>query len=239
MSALGTSPLIIVLFVGFCLHESAGQERAAYTAKTVEKRFSSKGTETEMITDAVRGDGSQVKIVRKIAATKQWVDVKTVIDLRSSQRAEFEPLTESKTTTPLSARYVQYLLTKPKSCGEGSNFERNKIFGQDVIKVQNEYNLPSGEVDRVERWLAPSLNCFSLRERLSRGPKNGPFVLKMTRDITELRLGEPEGALFLAPPDFKERSASEVAAEFKRRYPKLAEEGCTPCTTTPFPEASK
>jgi hypothetical protein len=238
MPALRIPALLIALFTGFCLHEAVGQEHAVYTAKTVERRFSANGVETEMemITDAVRGNGSQVKIVRKIAATKQWVDVKTVIDLESKQRIEFEPLTESRTTSPLSARYAQYLLTKPKSCGEGSAPERDRIREQEVIKVQNEYNLPSGEVDRIERWLAPALNCFPLRERFSRGPKKGPFALKMTRDVTMLSLGEPDSKLFLALPGFKERTASEVAAEFKRKYPKLAEEGCGPCTTTPSAE---
>ncbi|HVN81194.1 MAG TPA: hypothetical protein VMW38_19555 [Terriglobia bacterium] len=239
MSTVRIPAVFIALFAGIFLLESAGQERAAYMAKTVERRFSPGGVETEMemITDAVRDNGSQVKIVRKIAPTKQWVDVKTVIDLKSKERIEFEPLTESRTTSPLSARYVQYLLTKPKSCGEGSAAERDKILEQEVIKVQNEYNLPNGKVDRVERWLAPALNCFPLRERFSRGPKKGPFELKMTRDVTMLSLGEPDSKLFLSPPGFKERTASEVATEFKRKYPKLAEEGCGPCTTTPSAEA--
>ena len=236
-----TCLLLAGLFSGLFFHVALGQERAAYTAKTVEKRFSPSGeeTETEFITDAVRSDGSQVKIVRKIAATKQWADVKTVIDLKSKQRFEFEPLTESRTTTALSVRYAEYLQTKPKSCTEGSTPQKERIHGQEVIKVQNEYNLPAGEVDRTERWLAPSLDCFPLRERFSRGSKGGPFVLKMTRDVTALIPGEPDPKLFLAPSNFKERTASEVAAEFKRKYPKLAEEGCTPCSTTPSPDGSK
>jgi hypothetical protein len=211
-----------------------GEDRASYTVKTVEKRYSSSGVEieTQFITDAVRNDGSQVKIIRKIADTKQWVNVKTIIDLKSRQRIELEPLTESKTSSSLSARYVQYLQAKPKACSEGSSQEKSVVQGQEVIRMQNDYNLPSGEVDRVERWLAPALDCFPLREKFSKGPKNGPFKLKMTRDVTELTLGEPNASLFQVNPDFKERSASEVAAEFKRKYPKLAEEGCGPCTTT-------
>jgi hypothetical protein len=229
------------ILVGFPPRDVSGQERAAYTARTVEKRFSPSKveTETEFITDAVRSDGSQVKITRKIAATKQWVDVKTIIDLKSKQRIELEPLTESRTTSALSARYAQYLQTKPKACAEGSSLERSRIRGQEVIRVQNDYNLPSGEVDRVERWLAPALDCFPLRERFSKGPKNGPLTLKMTRDVTTLTLGDPDPLLFQAAPNFKERSASEVAAEFKRKYPRLAEEGCGPCTTTLSAETSR
>jgi hypothetical protein len=226
--------LFFGILVSFPLGEATGQMRAAYTAKTVEKRFSPSGveTETEFITDVVKSDGSQVKITRKIADTKQWVDVKTIIDLKSRQRIELEPLTESKTTSALSARYAQYLQTKPKACADGSSLERSQVQGQEAIRVQNDYNLPSGEVDRVERWLAPALDCFPLREKISRGPKSGPFTLKMTRDVTALTLGDPDPSLFQVKPNFKERSASEVAAEFKRKYPKLAEEGCGPCTAT-------
>ncbi len=218
--------------------ECRGQGRTAYTAKTVEKRFSPAGaeTDTEFITEAVKSDGSQVKIVRKIAATKQWVDAKTILDVKARQRVELEPLTQSRTTSPLSTRYAQYLSAKPQSCGESAISEKTRIHGLEVLKVQNDYTLPSGEIDRVERWVAPVLDCFPLRERFSKGPKAGPFTLKMTRDVTSITRGEPNPSLFLPASQFKERSASEVAEEFKRKYPKLAEEGCTPCTTNLDPE---
>ncbi len=217
------------------------QGRTPFSAKTIERRFSVTGSEdaTETITEAFKSDGSQAKIVKKLAATKQWAEAKTLIDVPERKRTELEPLTESRTTTPLSARYADYLRVKPKSCGEGGALEKELIHGQAVFKVMNEYTLPNGEVDRVERWMAPGLDCFPLREKFSKGPKAGPFHLKLTREVTSLKVGEPDPSFFSVPAHFKERSASAVAAEFKRKYPKLAEEGCAPCTTTPVPGDGK
>jgi hypothetical protein len=78
-----------------------------------------------------------------------------------------------------------------------------KVLGFDVVHLRGE---PPGAGFYVDRWSAPALNCFVIREELASSE------YKQVRSTVSVHLGEPDPSLFEVPGNYVERSPSEIMA---------------------------
>lgn len=91
------------------------------------------------------------------------------------------------------------------------------MLGFEVVKTVSE-----NDKLRRESWRAPKLGCLELRRIALAKPPDGKPVLVDDYQVTEVRLGEPDDALFRVPPNYKESSPSQVWIALASRYPNAA-----------------
>jgi len=203
----------------------------AFTAKKVEKFYDPAGRllTVEESLQAVRSDGSKLQIRRISLPNGQVAEQKALLDLSASKEVYTDGLTESVTTSGISARSAEALRRKPAHCGRVSNPARATLLGYEVVKVEKELPGPPGELRRAELWLAPALDCFPLKDTLFVGRPGGEVAATNFREVISVALGEPDPSLFEVPVHYVERSPSEVLREFQRRYPTLSARVCPTC----------
>jgi hypothetical protein len=86
------------------------------------------------------------------------------------------------------------------------------------VLVHAGHTYGNGASNQHDRWEAPTLNCFALRQIDAATvipPQKGPHNVE---EATSVVLGEPDATLFFVPQNFLERSPSERHAEFERLY---------------------
>lgn len=127
-------------------------------------------------------------------------------------RATLQESTESRQTTALSPQGAAFLLASNSGCQDARTGTRS-VFGYQTYKVVRR----SSEGRFIdEEWRAPDLSCFALERESSRS-YNGVVIERQRAHVISLQLTvDPE--LFRIPSEYLERSPSEAAAEFERRY---------------------
>lgn len=146
----------------------------------------------------------------------------------------FEELTESVTTYPLTHEGIAFMRPPSASCIEEGDTElgEGSALGFAVIKIRKKLLGPL-EMDTVlETWRAPALNCYSLYDRFQlRRPHQSRIITTNIHEVKSVKLGEPSSKLFETQTTFVERSPSQVAEEFNRRYPEDSKR-CSTCDGT-------
>lgn len=200
-------------------------EVVPFTATVNESRFGSSGIKgyEEVVTFAFRSDGSNVRAVRRNANNGATFEIKEVNDTVTKTRLIVDQATESKTSYGLSIEDVSQMRS-PK-CDIPLNSDSITILGFLSYKIVEEKEYPGGFVSSRERWVAPALNCFPLRERISKPHAKGATAPWNVREATAVKLGEPDPGLFQVPSNYAERSPSVRNQEFINRF---VGSGCPP-----------
>jgi len=197
---------------------------ASFTAKTTECRMSSvdgKVYYSETILNAVRQDGSRLWLVNRFSPrANRFFELKTIQNATQGMRYSIDPLTESITTTPISQKERKRLLATSAVCTNLTNPDTNSIMGFSVVR--HTWEIPDKDRTlQIEQWRAPALDCFPLREETyEKSATSGSSKLIMTREVSEVSLGNPKDELFSIPQNYTERSPSQVIEELHSRFPK-------------------
>ena len=206
----------------------ADDSQAAFTARTLTIYSNPDGSEVmrESGVEAYKSDGSwATKLQRHVQIPGRPAEshkIRTIMDLSARQRVMVDPFTESKFTMALSDEEVRHLRTKHDclSTRENQSIELNPhqetILGYRVVKKIKTTSIDGG-LSRYEEWVAPELNCFTLRsiDRDVTDP-NAP-VIRSQLEAVEITPGEPDGGMFETPAGFTERSPGDIEREFARR----------------------
>jgi hypothetical protein len=192
----------------------------AFTATVVEQRLiAGKEYEQENQLHAFRSDGSYVRILQRQTPNKEMVNVSWIVDANTGKSISIHPETETTMTSYLPKEQLDtQFRALNRSCSQGSSGEHRVIRGFDTVKTVQSIGAAPGDRSEIEEWKAPALDCFSLTQTLTQLAPDGTEH-KTIRTATFVILGEPAGSLFEVPSGFTERSPSEAAAEFARRFP--------------------
>jgi hypothetical protein len=201
--------------------KSRAQERGfkPFTAVMVQRHYMPGAVEPDHIENyihAVRSDGSWVNVFDRQLANHEWGEVRVVLDVPSRKRVIIDPSTESLVSYPLSENGVRIRVTSPASCLSKANSGRATLMGYDVLKVSDDFPANGDEIRRSERWLAPGLDCFAVKETNTYGSASA--LNRTTRDALYITIGEPDPKLYQIPANYTERSPSELSAEHARRF---------------------
>ena len=194
-----------------------------FTANTVDVFFigpKSEYVETVQKFYSRKADGSSLHIVYFDGPDGQQMQRMELLDVAGSRRVIADGLTES-TTTYGATHDIRARHQKATVCAQNGEPTDTTIHGYNTVKIVQEFTTPGGGGFKFERYHAPSLDCFVLREKAYRtledGP--GPLVLFQASEVTTLVVGEPDGSLFVLPEGYAERKPTDVLREFGRRYP--------------------
>jgi hypothetical protein len=193
--------------------------QTSFTATLVERRFSPTGVQIyeEQLIRAVGTTGT-VEIIRRLDPLGHWVEMKSIVDFRRQERIVIDPITESRTTyLKVGNRYPFREALQTSDCSGDPTVETDVIAGYRVMRVLKPWR-PDEPESKWERWFAPELGCFALKETIT----HSGGTPSTTREVIFVLRGEPPSSLFEVPSNYTERSPSEVLAEFARRFGKRA-----------------
>ncbi len=141
--------------------------------------------------------------------------LRKVLNIKDGHMVTVDPATSSLTTYTDTDRDLEYYRRPPSGCEQQTRFApdpaaQEKVFGFEVKRFSG--TLPGSE-HTSERWMAPDLNCFVLREETTILPDRS----RHSRVTKSVNLGEPDPALFEIPVSgYTERSPSEVLTIARR-----------------------
>jgi hypothetical protein len=169
----------------------------------------------------VRSDGSTVLSQNLPKPGNRGVaEMRTIIDLGKREEIAVDGLTESVSTVPISSQHVE-LYRKGDTCTTDDPQARSVLLGYEVVRTVEDRIRPT-RVLRIEKWLAPALNCFPLKQVLSLGKTTADLYAASIKEVTQVTLREPPPSLFEPPAGYQERYPSQRREEFSRRYPEVA-----------------
>lgn len=202
-----------------------------FTAAMVERSYSGTSTKPSSVENylyARRREGSWVRdIKRQLLPNGGWADMRVVEDYTRGSRIVVDPGTESVVTYPYSAKAVGRLSAVPASCSADPSAQHTNFLGYDTVVVTRSLPGPADETRKATYWAAPALNCFALKEEITRECKIC-INSRNTREALLVSEGDPPSALFEIPTNYVERTPSQVFAEFAGRFPEKAQ---TPTAT--------
>lgn len=172
---------------------------------------------SELFVHAQRADGSVADVRRKVAPDGRTVVSAEILDLSTRRRTILNGATHSKSTVAVSDEEVRTHRFLKTACGS-SPAHAATVLGYRVFR--NRFASPVPGPRGQERWEAKDLSCYPLRTLDVKSDIRGS---ETSRDVTEV-LGVTEGApsenLFAIPPEYAERSPSEISSEYSRRFGK-------------------
>ena len=220
--------LVVVAFLsgacGFVLTFSGGVESqeagfTPFTAHLVERMYGS-ADDTAPHIDHVsfgrRSDGSEATYrTMKSPDGQQDGQLGSIIDLGRAESLDLESFTRSVTTLHYSLDELDELkeLLQAKGCPADMDklSERTKMLEHEVVRIHESHSTRLG-TETDDKWVAPDLGCFALAETATfGGPRN-------VTTVTSLTTGEPPPAMFVVPPNYVERSPSQLSAEWAARF---------------------
>jgi hypothetical protein len=161
-------------------------------------------------------DGSLIERRWVKSPAGEMVQQLSITDPAAGTRVVLDGLTHSKTTYKLSPQEKQANARFTTTC-DGPVVGR--VIGYEVVQVERPLPGPPGEDRKLRSWLAPVLNCVALKEVALMAPAGSPLQQVNVREVVEVTQAPPDPALFAIPAAYVERTPSEVAQEFGRRYP--------------------
>jgi hypothetical protein len=200
--------------------QSVRSSRRPFIARGVEKHFATKGdagpVKVSYTRFARRSDGSWVEVVTIESPHGETGELTSFWDVASGRQGYLEPFTRSAVTLYLAPGEMRDEINRSVSCPSAVNAitaEHERILRYDVVKITEQYRAPNNGSETIEAWVAPDLDCYHLREFDSRsdGPHN-------EIEVTDLTEGEPPTDMFDVPPEYVERSPSQLSAEWAARF---------------------
>lgn len=161
----------------------------------------------------VRSDGSNVKVRDRTAPSGTPYEVRGIINVPLKKGVTVDTLTKSTTTVYYNDQSVAKYTTKP-TCQASS--DTDVILGYRVYKQVEQLPPAEGEIRRADRWAAPDLDCFVLKEILYRGSDSSSMMAGTVTEVQSIVLGDPDPSLFEIPAGYTEFSPSQAFAERAR-----------------------
>ena len=204
--------------LAFALRAQQTRQFKPFTALVSESRFGSNGQKTyeETFTYAVRGDGSSARVVRREVHKGVAFEMRELVDIAKKTRTVVDEASESKTSYALSDGYVSRV---SPTCEVPSGAVVSTVLGYQTYRLIEDTRFPPNLIKSAERWVAPELNCFALRQRVCKVHVEGAVAPCNTREATSIVAGEPDTALFEVPSKYVERSPSQRHQELMKRFP--------------------
>ncbi len=196
---------------------SQDDSHRAFTAVQVEKRYDATGVERSQETRlyAVRSDGSSVIINKRSGPDGRLYEIGDIYDLTTGTVTTVDGLTESTVTQKIPEGDLAYRKSVDRKCVSGS--EHSRVMGWDVVRIGAKVDSPDRSSEWTD-WAAPELGCFALSRTDSLYKPKGTLVAKNSVETLFLIVGEPQASLFGVPATYKERSPSELADEYARKF---------------------
>ena len=148
--------------------------------------------------------------------------MKSAFDIAGRKSIWAEPATNSLITHPISEKDLNdyiYPALYHDNCLASPSASRSKLLGYDVVAIKKDFPPQSGgQRISTTRWEAPALGCFALRQDTTITMPDGSVWKNFHEPLIVIE-GEPPTSLLEAPSGYVERSPSEMAAEFARKYP--------------------
>lgn len=194
---------------------------ASFTIRMTETFRKGDGFHVKHVIYGYKSDGSLAKWDER-----DWgngpVIVKTVRDVQSRQAVTYESTLKSKMTLPLSEEDIRKVQTVRGTCVEpepGITVEAERFLGFDVIKKTEVLtNEAAGRERRLEVWLAPELNCTSVKYVVSKPAPDSGWTVEAHGEATSITLGEPDPRLFDLPTDYSELPPVETFSELRKLH---------------------
>ena len=202
--------------------------RTAFTARTLTIYNNPDGSEVmrESGVQAYRSDGSQaIELQRHVqipGRPAESHEIRTILDLPARRNVTIFPFAESMSTRALSDEQARHFSTRHDclSTTEHQSIELSPspgtILGYRVVK-KIETTPIDGGLSRYEEWVAPELNCFTLRSIDRDVTDPTAPVIRTQLEVVEIIPGEPDGGMFETPSGFTERSPEDIEWETARR----------------------
>jgi hypothetical protein len=206
---------VVAIGAGFLVSRNvprvyASTSPVAFTAEYVVTTHNATNVELQnaLTLYAQKADGSFV-MLQKTVGPGIPNGLRRILNMQTKRMVTVDPETMSLSTYVYADPDLEFYRHPSATCEQHKNFTRDpgpqpKVFGFEVIRFSG--TLPASE-NMAERWLAPDLNCFALREEMTMMPDRS----KHRRVTKSVNLGEPDPALFEIPvTGYTERSPSEV-----------------------------
>lgn len=171
----------------------------------------------EQFVQGVRSDGSRAVTSTRVGAVDKRlvaVDKRDILDTILGRATSIDEMTKSISTVPLEQGQVASLkASRSGVCAvpkDGVTVESaSPLLGFTVVKVTTALKPRNGGMITAESWLAPDLNCVSLREVISKQQPD-QYPIKIT-EVKAVVQGEPDAKLFDVPKDFTELPPGEIS----------------------------
>jgi hypothetical protein len=200
--------------------QSSVPHSRAFVAWGFVKRFAAKGDEgpskDSQTIFARKGDGSWADIITAQSPSGETGELRTFWDAASGRQVTLEPVTKSAMTYFLTATEMRTKIENSESCPvgvESPTARHERILGYDAVNVTEEGPAPRLSKMLVEAWVVRELGCYALRR--SEVWTDGPHNQFETTRVSEM---QPPAWMFEVPPDYVERSPSQLSNEWAAKF---------------------
>ncbi len=186
-----------------------------FTYEVVETSFPPAGAPiVNRRTLATRSDGSSVSVSSTKSPDGRSYVLRMIEDVSTLRRILINEGAQTTTTISIpNARAAQVRRGPHPTCGQPDTARKATMLGYDVIvHVDDSFGGIGADAYQYERWLTPTLGCIAMQITLR---KDG--VVKSVQKVENIRIGEPDPALFRIPAGFVEASPSEVARRLQEK----------------------
>lgn len=200
-------------------------EKTPFIAQQVTRMFDRDGVQRHMIVSVVaqREDGSWVED-RLTGDLQPTGGRKIVFDVSAGTRTSVFSSVKAKTTYKLTAEEIARATGSDTGCmnsmedlgflkTQPERTEHTTFLGIPVVKVLMEGVLPGGAERTLERWLAPSLNCYPLKEVSTRKAQGQAAGARTVTEVLSVKRISPPAALFSIDAGLVEKQPSQVIWE--------------------------
>jgi len=167
---------------------------------------------------AVRADGSRVTTYQRSDPGGRSLGMRVIEDSQKKMRVSIIDLVASTTTMPLASLRIKKLTEVPATCGAQPGAPTNVFHGVSAVRVL------TGDSNSLHReeWRAPSLSCLAVKKTVFHKSADGKDVITNEVELMDVKIGEPDAALFNVPSTHREAPPSEVISLIFRPYPGVA-----------------
>jgi len=201
---------------------NTGRPHRAFTLRQVERSFN----ETVLALErhsvlAFSSTGAQAEIILANGDDNAPYATRVVTLPRDLQIVKVVDRIKAKTMTLLSRESAQdYLTVMANSTCQDPRLTPRTLVGQQVLLSYTTYGysmnatneVSDGEVDTFTYWYAPDLDCIPLKQTFEWTYADGRKG-KSEKVVTSVVLGEPNTALFVVPPEYRELPPSALGLE--------------------------
>jgi hypothetical protein len=200
---------VSVLAVSTLRGQGTTTSRVPLTVERTQQSFGNAGVLEERVIEAIRSDGSTVKITQHRRADGTLMEIRDIVDLTEGRKVVVASSTQSTTTYTYTDEEIRHMRSRQFSChGQATT---DDIMGFSVVEVTTDRIGAPGTYYRDVARHAPDLGCIVLDGQLIQlEPDGSERIVKQTQ-VVRLSLGDPDPAYFSVPANYRELTPAEFA----------------------------